>query len=117
MRSYGAWATSLARAASTPWAPLLAVALIAAWVAYGLANGFTTQWQVALNTAGILVTLLMVFLLQHAERRDMRAVQLKLDELVDAVEGADEGLIGSERLSQEELERLRRARRGRPPAR
>ncbi|MCA1812811.1 MAG: low affinity iron permease family protein [Halobacteriales archaeon] len=109
-RAYSRLATRLASAASSHWAPVLVVLLIAGWVVAGLALGFSQQWQLVLNTAAILVTLLMVFLLQHAQRKDTLAVQLKLDELLDALEAASERLIGSERLDAEELSRLREER-------
>jgi low affinity Fe/Cu permease len=51
---------------------------------------------------------LMVFLLQRSQNRQARATQLKLDELVAALEGANNRLIASEALSERELEELER---------
>jgi low affinity Fe/Cu permease len=49
----------------------------------------------------------MVFLIQNTQNRDSAAVQLKLDELIRAVEGAHNALLDLEELDQSELERLR----------
>src|SRR4051812_13486966 len=48
----------------------------------------------------------MVFVIQHAQNKDMRAVQLKLNELIAAVEGASNRLIDVEDLSDREVEHL-----------
>jgi hypothetical protein len=48
----------------------------------------------------------MVFVIQHAQNKDMRAVQLKLNELIAAVEGASNRLIDVEDLTDRELAHL-----------
>lgn len=93
------------------------VAGLGAWLAAGAWWGFPAWWQAAFNTAGWAVALVMLFVLQHGHRRDMLAVQLKLNELVRAVEGASDQVIAAERLDHDELEELgerhRALRRGR----
>ena len=54
-----------------------------------------------------LVTFLMVFLLQNTENRDFAAIHLKLDEVIRALEGANNAFVNVEALSLEELERLK----------
>jgi low affinity Fe/Cu permease len=49
----------------------------------------------------------MVFLIQNTQTRDGTAVQLKLDELIRAIEGAHNGFLDLEELSEEDLARLR----------
>lgn len=46
----------------------------------------------------------MVFLLQNAQARDTRAVHVKIDELIRAVEGARDEFIDLENLSEAELD-------------
>ena len=48
----------------------------------------------------------MVLLIQNTQNRDSMAVQIKLAELIIAVEGAQNRLANAEELSEEELERL-----------
>ncbi|MBC7822182.1 MAG: low affinity iron permease family protein, partial [Planctomycetaceae bacterium] len=59
-----------------------------------------------INTGTTIVTFLMVFLIQNSQNRDAKAIHLKLDELVRAVQGARTGLVNLEELSDEELEQL-----------
>jgi low affinity Fe/Cu permease len=48
----------------------------------------------------------MVFLIQRAQNKSARAVELKLNELIAAVDGASNRLIDAEQLSEEEMEQL-----------
>lgn len=90
------------------WAFLLAVALIAGWLVSGPLFGFSDTWQLVINTTTTIVTFLMVFLIQNTQNRDAKVLQLKLDELLRAVEAARNTFVDLEDLSDEELERLQR---------
>jgi low affinity Fe/Cu permease len=61
----------------------------------------------AINTGTTIVTFLMVFLIQNTQNRDSTAMQLKLDELIRAIDGAHNGLLDLEELSSEDLARIR----------
>jgi low affinity Fe/Cu permease len=50
----------------------------------------------------------MVFLIQNSQNRDMRAVHLKLDELIRALKGARNKLLDLENLSDEDLALLQK---------
>ena len=63
-------------------------------------------WQLVINTATTIVTFLMVFLIQNTQNRDARAIHLKLDELIRAIEGARNRLVDLEDCTDEELEQL-----------
>lgn len=84
-----------------------AVAVIVIWAALGPAAGFSNTWQLIVNTGTTIVTFLMVFLVQRAQNKDALAIQLKLDELVAAIEGASNRLIDVESLDEGDLATLR----------
>jgi low affinity Fe/Cu permease len=88
------------------WAFGAAVAVIVAWVATGPVFGFSDTWQLVINTGTTIVTFLMVFLIQRAQNKENRAVQLKLNELVAALRGASNLLIDVEDWTEEELVEL-----------
>jgi len=67
---------------------------------------FSDTWQLVINTGTTIVTFLMVFLIQNTQNRDAKAMHLKLDELIRAVQGARNRLVDLEKLSDEELKQL-----------
>ena len=81
------------------------VLLILVWAPSVTFLKFDT-WQLLINTATTIVTFLVVFLIQNTQNRDARAIHLKLNELIRAVEGAHTGLVNLETLSDDDLERL-----------
>ena len=101
-------ASGAARLSGSPLCFLLAVLLIAVWLASGPAFGFSDTWQLVINTSTTIVTFLMVFLIQNAQYRDSEAIHVKLDELIRAMEGAHNALLDLEELDESELARIRR---------
>jgi low affinity Fe/Cu permease len=85
-----------------------AFALIVVWLAAGPLFGFSDSWQLVINTTTTIVTFLMVFLIQRAQNKESRATNIKLNEILAAIEGASNRLIDVEDLSEEELETLHR---------
>ncbi len=83
-----------------------AVLVILAWVVTGPLFGYSDTWQLVINTGTTIVTFLMVFLIQHTQNRDSRAIHLKLDELIRAVKPAHNDLLAVDELGEEELEKL-----------
>ena len=61
-----------------------------------------------INTSTTIVTFLMVFLIQRTQNKDSLAVQLKLNEIVAALQGASNRLVNVEELSEEDLSTLHR---------
>ena len=84
----------------------LACGVIVTWVVTGPLFGFSDTWQLVINTGTTIVTFLMVFLIQRSQNKDSLALQLKLNELVAAVQGASNRLIDVEDLSEDELHQL-----------
>jgi low affinity Fe/Cu permease len=84
----------------------LAAAIIVIWGALGPRYDYSDTWQLVINTTTTIITFLMVFIIQNTQNRDAKAIQLKLDELIRAVQGARTGLVRLEELSEEGLRSL-----------
>jgi low affinity Fe/Cu permease len=83
-----------------------AVLIIVAWLVTGPVFHYSDTWQLVINTGTTIVTFLMVFLIQRSQNKESLTVQLKLNEIVAALEGASNRLIDVEHLSEDELEIL-----------
>ncbi len=99
-------ATRTSHLAGKPLTFLIAVAVVLAWAISGPFFGFSDTWQLVINTSTTIVTFLMVFLIQNTQNRDTLALQLKLAELIIAMEGAKNKIATAEDLCEEDLERL-----------
>lgn len=102
---------SLAAEAITDWAGSaqafqIAFGTIVIWLILGPVCGYSDKWQLTINTGTSIITFLMVFLIQKTQNRDTRAVHLKLNELIAAVEGASNRLINAEDLDDETMHRF-----------
>lgn len=106
LAGFSRFAGRAADAVGTPWAFALAMLTIIAWLAAGPSFHFSDAWQLVVNSWTNFVTFAMVFLIQHAQNRDSKAVNLKLDELIRAIAPAENEMIDIERLSNEELDAL-----------
>lgn len=95
------------RATGHPATFALAVLIILVWAATGPIFAFSDTWQLVINTGTTIITFLMVFLIQNTQNRDSAAMQLKLEELIRAINGAHHGLLDLEELSDEDLVRIR----------
>src|SRR5262249_31118235 len=67
---------------------------------------YSNAWQLVINTGTTIVTFLMVFLIQRTQNKESLALQLKLNEILAALEGASNRLINIEDLSEEEIRKL-----------
>jgi low affinity Fe/Cu permease len=81
----------------------VALGIVLAWAVSGPFFHFSDTWQLIINTGTTVATFLMVFLIQQTQNKDGLAIQLKLNELVAALEGASNRLINVEDLTGEEL--------------
>ena len=84
----------------------LALGVVVVWGATGPIFHYSNTWQLVINTGTTIVTFLMVFLIQRTQNKDSLALQLKLNELVAAIEGASNRLIDVEDLDENELKIL-----------
>jgi low affinity Fe/Cu permease len=105
---FRAFSRNAALAVGSAWAFIIAITVIVVWGATGPMFHFSDTWQLIINTGTTIVTFLMVFLIQNTQNRDGKAIQLKLDELIRALEGARNKLVDLEDLSDEELKKLQK---------
>jgi low affinity Fe/Cu permease len=101
------FASKAAHIVGTPWVFALAGLSILVWAGLGPMLDYSEVWQLTVNTGTTIVTFLMVFLIQNTQNRDSAAMQIKLDELIRAVKGADNAMLDLEELTEEELEEFR----------
>lgn len=101
------FAKSTARKTGQPIAFIMAVSIIIVWIITGPLFKFCDTWQLVINTGTTIVTFLMVFLIQNTQNRDSAALQIKLDEIIRAIEGAHNALLDLEELDEKDLDIIR----------
>jgi low affinity Fe/Cu permease len=104
--SFRHFARTASAVLGSAWAFIGALVIIGVWGLTGPMFHFSDTWQLIINTGTTIVTFLMVFLIQNTQNRDAKAMHLKLDELIRAVQGARNRLVDLEALSDEELKKL-----------
>lgn len=97
-----------AEMAGSPWAFTGALAIIIIWALLGPALHYSEDWQLYINTGTTVVTFLMVFVLQNAQTHDTKAMNLKLDEIIYAIESARDEFVDAENMTDEDMDRLHR---------
>ena len=103
-----ALARTITRFAGSTMGFALALGTIVVWAGTGPLFHFADTWQLAINTGTTIVTFLMVFLIQRSQNKDSLALQLKLNEIVAALDGASNRLVNIEDLTEAELDVLHR---------
>jgi low affinity Fe/Cu permease len=104
----GSWFSRMANATAAwtgkPVAFLLAYATIVIWAVTGPLFHYSDTWQLVINTGTTIITFLMVFLIQNTQNRDTLALQVKLSELILALNEADNRIAAIEESTDEELQ-------------
>jgi low affinity Fe/Cu permease len=103
---FGHCSSSVSTWLGSKWAFAGAVCVIVVWAILGPIFHYSDSWQLVINTGTTIVTFLMVFLIQNTQNRDARAINLKLDELIHAIDKARNTMIDIENLSDVELDEL-----------
>jgi low affinity Fe/Cu permease len=103
---FGRFAASASGWLGSTWAFAGATLIILVWAVTGPVFHFSDTWQLVINTGTTIVTFLMVFIIQNTQNRDARAINLKLNELIRAIDKAGNQMIDIENLSDLELDEL-----------
>lgn len=104
--AFSAFASGVNRFVSSPAATGAAFIVVVVWALFGPITHYSDGWQLLINTGTTIVTFLMVFVLNNAQSRDTAAMNAKLDALINAVEDADNRLIGLEGLPPSEADAI-----------
>jgi low affinity Fe/Cu permease len=83
---------------------VIAFLVVVVWAVLGPIFHYSDTWQLVINTGTTIVTFLMVFLIQNTQTRDTKALQVKLSELILALEAANNKIAAIENASPEELD-------------
>jgi len=101
---FGRFAASASYWLGSQWAFVLAGTVVLVWATTGPIFHYSDSWQLVINTGTTIVTFLMVFLIQNTQNRDARAINLKLDELIRAIDKARDQMMNIEKLSDAQLD-------------
>ncbi len=105
---FGRFAGQISHILGSRWSFIVAICVVVVWAVSGPLFHYSDTWQLVINTGTTIVTFLMVFLIQNTQNRDARAIHLKLNELIHAVDKAKNQMIDVENLSDIELDELAR---------
>lgn len=97
------WATKFT---GSSYAFIGATLIVIVWAVSGPIFNYSETWQLVINTGTTIITFLMVFLIQKAQNKDSKAIQIKLNELLAANEKASNRIVDIEDLTEKELDEL-----------
>jgi low affinity Fe/Cu permease len=96
------------KATGTAAAFIIALLVILIWAITGPLFNFSDTWQLVINTGTTIITFLMVFVIQHSQNKDTKAIQLKLNELIAASGDASNRVVNIEDLTDKELDVIKK---------
>jgi low affinity Fe/Cu permease len=99
-------ATRVSCLLGSPAAFIAATLLVVVWALCGPYFGYSDAWQLVINTSTTIGTFLMLFVLQNSQNRDTKSINIKLDELLRAIEGARNRFADLKDASDVELDQL-----------
>lgn len=102
---FNRFADSLTMALGSVAALVGSVVLVVVWALTGPIFNFSDTWQLFINTTTTVVTFWMVFVIQNSANRSAKATQLKLDEVIRALENARNEFIALDKATESMLQR------------
>lgn len=106
-RIFSRVANAVAHATGRPATFIICCLSIVVWAVTGPGFDFSDTWQLVINTGTTIITFLMVFLIQNTQNREGAALQAKLDEIIRALEKAENRFIGLEQKDEDRIAELR----------
>lgn len=106
MKTIYRWMDRFTSWLGSPAALVLAVALVVSWLIGGLVGGFSDGYHLVLNSPTTASTFVMVFVVQATTNRESKAVNAKLDVLIDRLDTPND-IVGAEKLTEKEIAALR----------
>lgn len=103
---FNLFAKSTSHIVGHPLTFIMAIIAIIVWAGLGRVFHYSDTWQLIINTGTTIITFLVVFLIQNTQNRDTEILNIKLDELIKAIKGADNKIIDLSKLSDSELKKL-----------
>ena len=97
-----------AKMAGSPITFIMALFIVFIWLGIGILFDFNNTWLLTLNTIATVNAALMVFIIQNTQKKESKALHLKIDELIRVTKDATDELIAIEEKEEEELENIRR---------
>ena len=88
------------------WAMVALLVLSAVWCIAGAVTHWHRSWELVVTTGAPLLTLALLVVLQHSQNRNARALHIKLNELLAALDAPDDDVVTVEDKPDEELRRL-----------
>jgi low affinity Fe/Cu permease len=98
----------LSNKAAQPFTCFLAFLIILVWGLFGLPLHFNETWQLIISTIAAIISIIMLFIIQNSQNRHTIAIQLKLDEIIRATQGAHNEMMDIEKLTDEDLARIQK---------
>ena len=106
MDRYSRAAHTVTRYAGSPQAFGVVIGFTIGWILFGVLSGASRAWELVITCGIPIITLLMVIVLQHAQNRDTKAIDIKLNELLLALEEPNSEVIHSRHLADADLDEL-----------
>jgi low affinity Fe/Cu permease len=107
-KTFAEFANWVAVASGHPIVFGFATLTVGVWLVSGPFFSYSDTWQLVMNTWTDVATFFMVFLIQNSQNRDSSAIQAKLDELI-RTSAARNSLVGIEKLTPEDIDRIRQS--------
>lgn len=98
------FAEAIADLTGSPGAFGAALLTVLLWAITGPFTGFGATWQLTIGTITTIATFLMVFVIQADSNRTSRAMNLKLDAIIQSLDKVDDALIDAEHQTTQEVQ-------------